>query len=38
MIQLLPYLPGVPRVRPARSAAVLMPDDALANTTDGNFA
>ena len=38
MIQPEPYLPGVPILRPLRSAGVVIPDDALANTTFGNFA
>ena len=38
MIQLLPYLPGVPSFLPLRSATVLIPDDAFANTMFGNLA
>ena len=38
MIQLLPYLPGVPSLRPRRSAAVLMPLLRFAYTTLGNWA
>ena len=38
MTQLEPYLPGVPILRPLRSAAVVIPLDALANTTFGNLA
>ena len=36
MIQDDPYLPGMPIFLPRRSAAVLIPDDAFANTIDGN--
>src|SRR4029079_11870331 len=32
-----PYLPGIPIFLPFRSAAVLIPDDSLANTIDGNL-
>ena len=38
MIQPLPYRPGVPRVLPLRSAAVVMPLSALVTTTDGKSA
>ncbi len=37
MIHDEPYLPGVPIFLPLRSAAVLMPESALARTTDGNW-
>ena len=38
MIQDEPYLPGIPIFLPARSAAVVMPDDAFAKTIDGKRA
>ncbi len=37
MIHDEPYLPGVPIFLPLRSAAVLMPESALARTIDGNW-
>ena len=37
MIHDEPYLPGIPSFLPFRSAAVLIPDDVLANTIDGNL-
>ena len=37
MIQDEPYLPGMPIFLPFRSAAVLIPDVAFANTIDGNL-
>ena len=36
MIQDEPYLPGMPIFLPFRSAALAMPDPALASTMDGN--
>jgi hypothetical protein len=36
VIQPEPKRPGVPSRLPARSAGVRIPDDAFANTTDGN--
>ena len=37
MIQDEPYLPGMPIFLPFRSAAAVIPDDAFANTIDGNL-